>query len=77
MTTLYNLLPKLGYLMNGKCVLDLASCINDAGPMQVAATKECYEYALKHFVNGDSSIVFEKCSGSTNLLILSVSESNA
>lgn len=37
------------YLMNGACVSELAKCIDDAGPKEVAATQECYERALKAF----------------------------
>lgn len=34
------------YLMNGQCVSELSKCIDDAGPMEVAATKACYDRAL-------------------------------
>lgn len=34
------------YLMNGACVTELAGCINDAGPTEVAVTPDCYNHAL-------------------------------
>lgn len=33
------------YVMNGDCVSQLASCIEDAGPQEVAVTQECYDLA--------------------------------
>jgi class 3 adenylate cyclase len=38
------------YLLNGSCVSELAGCINDAGPKEVVVSKECYEEAMKSFV---------------------------
>lgn len=38
------------YLLNGACVSELAGCINDAGPKEVVVSKECYEEAMKAFI---------------------------
>jgi class 3 adenylate cyclase len=35
------------YVMNGDCVSELAGCIEDAGPQEVAITEECYMNALE------------------------------
>jgi class 3 adenylate cyclase len=35
------------YLLNGECVSELEGCINDAGPKEVAATRQCYDQAVK------------------------------
>ena len=65
------------YLMNGECVSELAGCINDAGPQEVAATPECFNVAMQSIRKFTKDavmdgIVAKKCADSENYLIDSI-----
>lgn len=76
------------YIINGPCLSELSSCIDDAGPKEVVCSKACYDKAtgVTESQTGENNLNDNKrrtdlvngllcCSGSGNYLITSVTAS--
>ena len=60
------------YVMNGKCVSELSSCIEDAGPQEIAVTPDCYRQAVRACWHGSSIVTKASRSSSSNILVVSI-----
>jgi hypothetical protein len=60
------------HVMNGLCVSELSSCIEDAGSQEVAVTPECYKQAVKACNHGSSIVTKAARGNSRNILILAI-----